>query len=168
VKQLANKIYRQYGQQLRQFIRQKVNNEQDVAEILQETMVAAWESRAQFRQQSAFFTWLCGIAKHEIADFYRKKKIKSLLFSRFPWLESLASQALGPEQALLKRELSAKVWRAMGRLSEGYQQVLRLKYYHGLTVVEIAAKLNETVKAVESRLFRARKAFAEVFLADTA
>lgn len=168
MKQFTTKIYRQYGERLRRFICQRVDDEHDVAEILQETMLAAWESSARFRGKSAFFTWLCGIAKHEIADFYRKKKIKTLLFSRFPWLESLASQALGPEQALLKKELGAKVWRVMGRLSEGYQQVLRLKYYHGLTVEEIAAKLNETVKAVESRLFRARKAFAQVFLADAA
>lgn len=168
MKQFTTQVYRQYGEQLKRFIRQRVDDEADIAEIFQETMLAAWESRARFQHQSSFFTWLCGIAKHEIADFYRKKKIKTILFSRFPWLESLASQALGPEQALLKKELSAKVWRVMSRLSEGYQQVLRLKYYHGLSVAEIAQQLNETVKAVESRLFRARKAFAEVFLADTA
>lgn len=147
------------------FIRQRVADEEEAKEIFGETLMVAWESRASFAGRSAHFTWLCGIARHEIADFYRKKRLKTLLFSHLPWLEDLATQALGPEQALLKKELSGQVRVTLANLDEKYQQVLRLKYYQGLTVVQIAQRLNETVKTVESRLFRARKAFAKAFIA---
>ncbi len=151
---------------LEDFIARKVNDPHDVEEIFQETMIAAFESFHCFSAQSSLFTWLCGIAKHEIADYYRKKKIKTLLFSHFPWLEELASQALGPEQKLLRNEFEGKVRKTLMSLSEGYQEVLRLKYYEDLSVKEIAQKLNETVKTVESRLFRARKNFAQTFAAN--
>lgn len=162
---LARKINRKYRARLKRFIAQKVGNEEDIEEILQETFIAAIESYSRFSGKASLFTWLCAIAKHEISDYYRKKKIKTILFSHFPWLENLASEALGPEQLLLRKEFEAKIKRTLVGLSEGYQQVLRLKYYQGLTVKEIAQRLNETVKAVESRLFRARKAFAQAFLA---
>jgi RNA polymerase sigma-70 factor (ECF subfamily) len=165
-KEFANKIYRKYKTRLRRFIAQRIESEQDIEEILQETLISATQSFSLFSSKSSLFTWLCGIAKHEIADFYRKKKIKNLLFSHFPWLENLASQALGPEQILLRKEFEERIRETMAELSEGYREILRLKYYEGLTVVQIAKKLNETVKAVESRLFRARKAFAKTFLAD--
>jgi RNA polymerase sigma-70 factor (ECF subfamily) len=148
------------------FIKQSVENEQDVADILQETLISASDCLPLFSGKSSFFTWLCGIAKHEIADFYRKKKVKTFFFSHLPWLENLASEALGPEQILMRREMTAEVKKTLKRLSEGYSQVLRLKYYHGFSVAEIAQKLNQSVKAIESRLSRARQAFAQVYLAD--
>jgi RNA polymerase sigma-70 factor (ECF subfamily) len=151
---------------LKNFIRQRVAEEKDVEEIYQETLIAAFESLDRFKGKSSFYTWLCAIAKHEVVDFYRKQKIKTFLFSRFPWLEELASQALGPEQILLRNEFEARVKKTMVSISEGYREVLRLKYYDNLSVKEIAVKLDETAKAVESRLFRARKAFAEAFVAD--
>jgi len=151
---------------LKNFISQKVNNSSDAEEILQETLISANNCLKLYSEKSSFFTWLCGIAKHEISDFYRKKRIKTILFSRLPWLENLATEALGPEQILLREETIKKVEKTLKTLSEGYQQVLRLKYYEGLSIKEIAQQLNETVKAIESRLVRARKAFAEAFAAD--
>lgn len=148
------------------FIHNRVAEKDDAWDIYQETLIAANESLPQFKNQSAFFTWLCGIAKHEISDYYRKKKIKTLFFSRLPWLENLVSQALGPEQILLKKEFEQQMFSSLKSLSEGYQLVLRLKYYQGLTVKEIAQKLNENVKTIESRLTRARVALAKVFTAD--
>jgi len=151
---------------LKNFIAKKVSNPEEAEEIFQETLVSASECLGLYSGRASFFTWLCGIAKHEIADFYRKKKIKTILFSRLPWLENLATEALGPEPILLQEEVIRKVKETLKALSEGYQQVLRLKYYQGFSVKEIARQLNETVKAIESRLTRARKAFAKAFVAD--
>jgi RNA polymerase sigma-70 factor (ECF subfamily) len=156
---IAEEICLKYQNKLKTFILQKVKDALDVEEILQETLIAASQSLPTFAGKSSFFTWLCGIANHEIADFYRKKKIKTFLFSHFPFLENLVSEALGPEEELLKAEVRKEVKKVLGRLSEGYAQILRLKYYQSLSMVEIAQKLGMTVKAVESRLTRARQAF---------
>lgn len=164
--EFTRKVYRRYESRLKKFIAQKVADRKDIEEILQDTFTSAFDSLPNFSGRSSFFTWLCGIAKHEIADFYRKKKIKTILFSRLPWLENLAVEALGPEQIYLRKEFEEKIKKTMASLNEGYQEVLRLKYYQGLTVDQIAQRLNESFKAIESRLFRARKAFAEAFLVD--
>jgi len=151
---------------LKNFIAKKVSNPEEAEEIFQETLVSASECLELYSGKSSFFTWLCGIAKHEISDFYRKKRIKTILFSRLPWLENLASEALGPEQVVLREEAIKKIEKTLKALSEGYQQILRLKYYQGLSVKEIAQQLNETVKAIESKLTRARKAFAKAFITN--
>ena len=163
---LSQIIYQKYQVRLGKFIAQRVTNEQDIEEILQESLIAAIDCLPLYSGKSTLFTWICGIARHEIADYYRKKRIKTFLFSHLPWLEELASQALGPEQIFMRRELEDKVKKTFGRLSEGYAEVLRLKYYQGLSVEQIAIKLNETVKGVESKLFRARQAFIKVYTAD--
>lgn len=148
---------------LRRFIKGKIDNPLDAEDILQETLISAYQSLGTFNGRSSFYTWICAIAKHEIGDFYRKKRIKAIVFSRLPFLEGLVSQALGPELALERKEVKEKVRLVLGNLKKGYEQVLRLKYIEEMTVREIARELGETMKAVEARLFRARVVFRREF-----
>ena len=167
---MINQLLKDNQIRLRKFIASRLDNPFEVDEILQETLISALDAYPSFRGKSSFFTWLCGIANHEIADFYRKKRIKTVLFSLFPFLENLAEQALGPEQQLLKQEIEheteKRVRWVLGELNEGYEEILRLRYYQHLSVGQIAGKLNESYKAIESKLSRARKAFEEIYTTD--
>ena len=162
--ELAREIYRKFYRRLKRYISQQIDDENDVEEILQESISAAIYSFPFFLRKSSLFTWLCGIARHEIADFYRKKKIKTILFSRLPFLENLVDQALGPEEAMIEAELKRRVKIILRGLGEGYQLILRLKYIDGHSVVQIAKKLGLTYQATESRLSRARLAFREAWI----
>jgi len=162
-KKTINRFYQTFKPKLLRFIDQKVGARKDAEEILHDTLLSALDSLALFKFKCTLLTWLKVIAKHEIADFYRKKKIKTIVFSRFPFLEKLVDQALGPELALQEKELKAKIAKTFKNLSEGYCQILRLKYMEGLSMAEIASKLGKTVKAVESQLFRARLAFQKEY-----
>jgi RNA polymerase sigma-70 factor (ECF subfamily) len=155
---------REYRERLMRFVGRKVRNHEDVEEIVQESLIAALDSLPVFRGECALFTWLCSIARHEIADFYRRKKIKQIVFSRLPFLKDLVCDALGPELAYQELETKRKIVRTLKNLSEGYSQILRLKYIDGLSMKEIAQRLEITVKAVESRLTRARLAFQKVYV----
>lgn len=156
---------------LKKYLLSRVDSLFDVDEILQETLISALDAYPSFKGKSTFFTWLCSIANHEIADFYRKRKIKTVLFSLFPFLEDLAEQALGPEQQLLKveieKETELRVRRALSKLNKGYSDILRLRYYQHLSVGEISKQLHESYKTIESRLSRARKAFQKIYLANS-
>ncbi|MFH1289579.1 MAG: RNA polymerase sigma factor [Patescibacteria group bacterium] len=152
-----------YSERLLGFILQKIENSKDAEEIYQDTLISAYYSFPAFSRKSSLFTWICAIAGHEIADFYRKRKLKTILFSAFPFLENLASRALSPETVYEEVELKRKIISVFKSLSEGYCQILRLKYIDGFSVVQIAAKLNKTEKAVEMRLRRARCAFINLY-----
>ena len=161
---MKRKIYKKYRERVLNFILQRVESLEDAEEILQETFVSVFEALPFYSGKSSLLTWICGIAKHEVVDFYRKRRIKTIVFSVFPALEIFVSQALGPEGELEEKELKRKVIKVLGLLAEGYSRVLRLKYLQGLSVREIARKLGETEKAVESRLTRARRAFAKLYV----
>ena len=162
-KKATKVFYKTYKSRLWNFIKRKVKSRQDAEEILQDVFVSSLLSLPAFSNKSSFYTWLCSIANHEICDFYRKKKIKTIVFSRFPFLEKLVSKALGPELALQEQEIKQKIYHTFKEISEGYCQILRLKYIDGLSMAEIAQRLGKTVKAVESKLFRARMAFQKQY-----
>lgn len=158
------KLYWRYMPKLRRFFKGRVENPKDAEEVAHDTFLSVLDALPGFDGRSQLSTWIMGIAKHELVDFYRKKKIKKLLFSRFPFLEKLVDQALGPQLALEEKQLKQRILKTFQNLSEGYALILRLKYVEGLSVAEIAKKLEITYKAAESRLSRARLAFQKVFV----
>jgi len=156
---------RQYRKKLLVFIERKVR-QGPAEEIAQDVFVAALESLPMYGNRGSLYSWLLGIARHEIADYYRKKKIKEIVFSRLPFLEKLVSKVLSPEIAYEEKELKQKIKRSFAGVSEGYRQILRLKYCEGYSVADIAKKLEISFKSAESRIFRARLAFQKEFAGE--
>jgi len=159
----AEELYRQYFPKITNFVFGKIDNPFDAQEVVQDIFISALDCLPLFSFKSSLSTWLYAIAKHEVIDFYRKKKIKAILFSRLPILETLANHALGPEEKLIEKEIKGQIMKVLSKLSEGYRKVLRLKYIEGYSVAQIANMLEISAKAAESRLTRARVAFREVW-----
>lgn len=159
----VNQFYNKYKPPLYSFIRKRVSDNQDIEDILQQTLFAALNSLPNFRFRSSLFSWLCAIAHHEIVDFYRKKKLKTILFSKIPFLKEAVDKALKPEERYLRYELQKEIKNVFSQLSEGYSKILRLKYIEEFSMKEIAQRLKTTIKAVESRLTRARKKFKTIW-----
>ncbi len=157
-------LYRQLTPYLQHWFSQKVNDEKDGEELVQDTILSVLDSLPRYKHESSFSTWVVSIAKHELVDYYRRRKIKTILFSAFPFLEELADMALGPQLALEEKEAKDKILQTFKKLSEGNELVLRLRYMEGLSVNEIAHKLGISYKAAESKLSRARLAFSKAYV----
>ncbi len=157
-------FYYTYTPRLRRFIAVKVGSREDGEEILQDTLFAFLEDVRDFLGNSSVQTYLFAICNHKVIDFYRRKKMRHVVFSRLPQLESLISPLLRPEEELDITIIKEKIHGVLGRLLPGHRQILVLKYLDELSVDEIAEKLAISFKSAESRLFRARKAFVEAFL----
>jgi len=157
-------FYRRFTPKLSRFIRTKIGNPADAEEILQDTLYAFLEAIRDFEGKSNVQTFLFSICQHKIIDFYRRKKIKHAVFSQMPQLSALISPLLSPEEELDVTLAKEKIHAVLGRLMPQYRRILVLKYIEGHSVEEIAKKLMITFKSVESQLFRARKAFVELFI----
>lgn len=153
-------FYQKYYFSLKKFVSRRIDDEGLVDELVNDIFFAAFTSYSNFKHQSSEFSWLCSIAKHKIIDYYRKKKLKTILFSISPVFEDIADQALTPERDCLKNELKAEIKKTLIKLGKGYHQILRLKYIDGHRIKMIAKLLKISVKAVESRLIRAKRKFA--------
>ena len=157
-------FYRRFAPKLTRFIATKIASPQDGEEILQDTLYGFLEAIRDFQGKSNIQTFLFSICQHKIIDFYRRKKMKHAVFSQMPQLESLVSPLMSPEEALDVTVTKEKIHAVLGRLLPRYRQILVLKYIEGHSVEEISGKLTLTFKSVESQLFRARKAFVELFI----
>jgi len=144
------------------FLRAKLP-EHTAEEIAHDVLLDFIEELRDFRGDASIRTFLCCMARNKMVDFFRKKKIKSVLFSSLPvWIvENIASYFLNDD--LEKKELAVKIKNVFMRLPNEYQLILRLKYVEGEKVKMIAQKLSVSLKGAESKLFRARHAFVKLF-----
>jgi RNA polymerase sigma-70 factor (ECF subfamily) len=145
-------------------------------EAVQATLCRAVSAVSGYRGEASLFTWLCTICRNEIHAWHERRGIASQRVSLTEdspeiraALESLAATADdGPESALHRRELGRLVQVTLDNLPASYGNALEWKYIQGLSVKEIAARLDLGPKAAESLLTRAREAFREAFAVVTA
>lgn len=163
----VEEFYQRHFPKVANYVFGKIDNPFDAQEVIQDIFVSAIDCLPTFSFKSSLSTWLFGIAKHEVVDYYRKKKIKTILFSRLSFLETLADRALGPEEEMIEQEIKVQIKLVLSRLSEGYRQILRLKYMQGYSVAQVANVLGISSKAAESRLTRARLAFREAWVMES-
>lgn len=163
-----------YFSRLYRFALVRLDRNADAAEeVVQAVMCRAVTKLETYRGEAALFTWLCSFCRHEIAAWYRRRNRapQSIdLAEDSPEaravLESLTGEeAWGPEDEVLRREVARLVQVTLDNLPRAYGDALEWKYIHGLSVREIAARLDLGTKAAESLLTRARRAFREGFSA---
>jgi RNA polymerase sigma-70 factor (ECF subfamily) len=161
-----NNFYNKYYLSIRKFVNLRIDDDGVVEELTNDVMLAGITTLSSFNGKSSEFSWLCSIAKHKVIDYYRKKKIKTVLFSANPIFEEIADKALTPERDVLKNELKDEIKNTFREINESYHKILRLKYIEGLQIKQIATILEMSAKAVESKLIRAKKKFREVWNYD--
>lgn len=149
------KWYKTFEKPLLRFILTKVSLKPDAQELCQNTFLSCLESLPLFKQNSSLWTWMCSIARHEIADYFRKKYAKRVL-QMIPFADAML-----PEQLGTMHDVSFAVRGALKKLSSKDRELLLLKYVDGKSVRVIARLLGVSLKSVESSLYRARKAFEE-------
>ena len=139
-----------------------------VADVVQEVFLAAAGSAAKFdAERGTLYSWLMGIAQHQVAAHWRQAsraaRLKQLAISEVgplrQWLDS--EQPL--DDLLLRRELADLVRGVLAELSPDYAALLTAKYLDDRTVEEMSDELGGSSDAIKSKLARARREFRNRF-----
>ena len=162
---------------LYRFAMTRLGHDADVAEeVVQSTLCKVVRKLHTYRGEASLFTWACTFCRWEISAWQSKHGRRGLvveLVEEAPEvraaLESLSAlDAAGPRERLLRQEVADLVRLTLDQLPRRYGDALEWKYVEGLSVKEIAVRLDLGPKAAESLLTRARQAFREAFATLTA
>lgn len=145
----------------------------DVADVVQETMLAAARSARQYdAARGSLWMWLCGIARQKVALHFRtvQRHARACQPSQHDSetgepLGRLPDQGDGPPiEGLAQAELAGRVRAALTQLPVDYENLLTAKYFDDVSVEQLATAEQCTDVAIRSKLARARRAFRDVFL----
>jgi RNA polymerase sigma-70 factor (ECF subfamily) len=159
-----NDLMNRHAERLFHFLVRSLQNETDAADLAQETFVRIFQSRAKFDPQQRFSTWLFTIASNLVRDRYRwrARHQQVSLDAENDQTESALKDTLTaveppPDQRMQTEERADEVRKAVAALPEDLKQPLILAVYQDLPQAEIATTLKCSVKAVETRIYRARQ-----------
>ena len=140
----------------------------EAEDAAQESFLRAHHNMRRYDPTRSFSTWLLSIASHHCIDQLRRRRlVVDSLEELEPW-EEPADEHPGPESAAARREGREAARALLARLGPQDRAVVVLRYWEDLSTEEIAHALSLTVKAVKSRLHRARKQMAEAWRQDHA
>lgn len=135
-------LVKKYSRIIYFYVKQKVDNEDDADDIVQNTFIKAYKAVDKFDENKNFYPFLFVITKNEIAQFYRTRK-KHIRLDEKISIETNATE----EQNNIKELIF--------RLKPDYQKVISL-FIEGYSYLEISRKLNKPINTVKTLIRRAK------------
>ena len=126
---------------------------EDAEDAVQETLWAAARSIRTFRRAAAITTWLFTIVRNCCHRMVRKHRGQEDLADVLP---ALADGRGLIEDQVVAEQIEAILANAIAQLDEAHRAVILLRDVEGLTAPEAAVRLSISVRALKSRLHRAR------------
>src|SRR5258706_12312715 len=148
-------LYRSHAPGLFAYAYQQTTSREDAEDIVLDVFLSVLQNKRfptfDEKKQEA---WRWTITRNKVVDYYRRSTRRQHV--SIEWLSEplYEDDQLAPEQLSLKREVYARLSSAMRALPELQQEVLRLRFGHGLKCKEIAPVLEKSEGAVHTILFR--------------
>lgn len=150
-----------YQQELYRLALSILDHSEEAEEATQEALLSALRALDSFHGASSLKTWLfsitVNICRTRLQRQKRQDRLKRIadgIFRR----QSIASV----EERAMQNESSAALWQAIYSMDEKHRIPIVLRYYHDLSVAEIAHILQIPEGTVHSRLNRARRLLHDV------
>jgi RNA polymerase sigma factor CnrH len=163
-------LMRRHKADLYRLARRYTGSRDAALEVVQESFVAAWRALGRYDRTRSFRAWLRTIALNKCRDRARQSALRRAIFGHAdvdgPEARSRADDARDPEATLLSREQLVALDRALTLLPPALKEPLILTAFQGLSQQEAARMLGLSAKAVEIRVYRARRRLAELLQVD--
>ncbi len=146
-------LYRRYLTRVYRYLRTRVGNDQDAADLTQQTFLKAFDALSGYRDRGLpFAAWLFRIARNLATDTYRRQR-GAMNWDFLP--EVLQANAEGnPENTTLRQEALGQLRELLLRLDADKRELLALRFGSDLTAREIALILGKSEAAVKKQLGR--------------
>lgn len=162
--ELYHQLIRPYERSIYNMSLSYMKNEEDAADVAQETFIKAFRNLWTFRGNSKFSTWLVSIALNVARNQLRRRAIIRILPLDEPQGEEtrvspvfLRDWRKLPSEVVEHEEIRRLLQRATEMLPNIYRQVFLLRDVEELTINDTAKTLDISTSLVRVRLHRARK-----------
>jgi len=145
-----------YHQDLYRLALSVLDEPHEAEDATQDAFLAVLRALHTFQARSSFKTWLYSITLNVCRKRLQKRKTRERLQNILQILQPLHTRPDSPEDSMLKSELDSGLWCAVQALDEKHRLPVILRYYHDLSVAEIAELLAVPEGTIHSRLNIAR------------
>ncbi|QWF72072.1 RNA polymerase sigma factor RpoE [Methylomonas paludis] len=156
-----------YQHRIVHLVNRYVKDPTEAEDVAQDTFIKAYRALADFRGESAFYTWLYRIAINTAKNYLLSRSRRQFDYEidvqdaeqveNAPQLKDLDS----PDNLLMNQEILEVINLAIEKLPEEMRIAITLREFEGMSYEEIAEAMDCPIGTVRSRIFRAREAIDE-------
>lgn len=158
------RLVERHGDALHGFCRRALGCERDAEDVCQETFVRAWHALPRYTERGQFRSWLWSIALNLCRDHGRARARRHRWLCDWPAEtppEAFTAAADSPDEAAALRADLERLSAGLSLLPPGLREPLVLSTVENLPHAGIATMLGLSVRAVDTRVFRARQQLQE-------
>ena len=140
-------------------------------DLVAETLVEAWKSRARYDESCRFSTWLYAILLHRRQKWVRRARSRPVALAWLPVFErddvvarqeNIPSPEPSPAEDAARNETSAHLRACIDRLPEKHRRIILLRFFEDASLPDMAHVLGCPVGTVKSRLHHALEKLREM------
>ena len=156
-------LINRYEDKLSRYIRRITSyNNDDVADILQNTFMKAYVNLNSFNPELKFSSWIYRITHNESISFHRSKKLKPTISIEEEDLADTLISDTDIESEYLDNEERQNILESIHRLPDKYKDVIVLKFLEHKDYTEISDILKIPEGTVATRINRAKSKLKEI------
>lgn len=154
-----DEVLRRHEKTIYRFGLRLCGDEEAAREVLQRTMLAAFEQLGTFRGDAKFSTWLYSLARSACSRIHRGTRSAPIhdVGLDAPYAPVLLDESLSPDRHAEVSQLADVVAVAISMLPDNYREAVVLRDVEGLPADEAAEVAKVGVPALKSRLHRGRE-----------
>ena len=159
-----------HGDMLYRYALVRVRKPEVAEDLVQETLLAAWQGRKEYAGKSAERTWLVGILRHKIMDHLRSRSrgmgedkqvshsdwLEEFFDDRGRWIRKPDPSAIRPEALLEKQEFWGVFDQCLDDLPPRHREAFARRVIEQEDTGEICKAMGVTATNLWVILFRAR------------
>ena len=145
-----DKIYREYAELVYRFLLAKTGNENIAEELTQETFYQAVKCSDRFDESCKVSTWLCAIAKNQLASYLRKNHF-------YEELDTVELVAPSAEDTYIHALQKVTLMKELHAIPEPYREVMYLRLFGNLSFREIGEIMEKTENWARVTFYRGKE-----------
>ncbi|MEL7278607.1 MAG: RNA polymerase sigma factor [Pseudomonadota bacterium] len=146
-------LYVAHSAAVHRFVRSRIRDEFEAADIVHETMLSVWRGASGFQHRSSVLSWILTLARNKTVDHLRKQSRVSLAEPD----ETIPDGDPDAETVLGAAQDAERVRACVSELPERQRSAVHLAFFQDLTCAQIAEIEDVPEGTVKTRIYHAKK-----------
>lgn len=159
---VTNETYKEYSQMVYRYLISMTRDPALAEELTQETFYQAVKNVNRFDGSCRFSTWLCAIAKNQLAGYRRRHQKLAPMDEMAGWdgkdrPETRDTQTMTPEQTVLSEYGRVDIMKKLHAMDEPIREVMYLRIFGNLTFAQIGEITGRTENWARVTYYRGKE-----------
>ena len=156
-REAISQLLERHSRRMRDYMRMLVKNNDVADDLMQEVLIKVVKviDEGRYTDKGRFLPWLLRIAHNRVLDYFRANKQAKTVNESSAGYDFLGSKNLAEpsiEDNLISEQLAEEVRSLVEMLPEEQRDVVRMRYYEGLSFKEIAEQTGVGINTALGRM----------------